>query len=63
MSDDDRDIWRAMKAARREQRQQLGAPCPECRRLLPRAEPKILLPGQVCRRHNFRDPRQPERHP
>ena len=37
----------------------LGVPCPECKRLLPRASPTILLPGYSCnkRGHKYKDPR------
>ncbi len=37
--------WRAHKKARRES---LGLPCPACKVNLPKAQPKILLPGQRC---------------
>lgn len=49
-----------MKELRKYQRERLGSPCPECQSRLPRAHPKILLPGQVCRAHkpHYRDPRR-----
>ena len=57
-TDDIGDIWRATRTQRREQRNLLGVPCPECVRLLPRASPSILLPQQRCRVHkNYSDPR------
>lgn len=51
------DIWRAMRAQERERRATLGVKCPRCVELLPKASPSILLPGQRCRIHNYRDPR------
>lgn len=53
------DDFRALKELRREHRQKWGIPCPVCRERLPKAQPKILLPGQVCRAHrpHYRDPR------
>ena len=51
------EFWRDVKADRKERRARLGVPCPICREKLPRANPRILLPQQVCRMHNYRDPR------
>lgn len=34
-----------------------GRPCPECTTLLPKAFPSILLPGQRCKIHGYRDER------
>jgi hypothetical protein len=34
-----------------------GVPCPECVAKLPKANPSILLPGQRCKIHKYRDPR------
>ena len=58
---DMRDDFKAMKEHRREQRATLGIPCPECVRLLPKANPTILLPGWRCfrRGHRYTDPRKP----
>lgn len=53
------DYFRASKELRRDLREAYGMPCPECERLLPRANPSILLPQQACRIHRFRDPRPP----
>lgn len=58
---DEGDFWRDVRAARRDKRERLGVPCPECVRLLPRASPTILMPGQSCRIHKFRDPRKDSR--
>lgn len=51
------DFCRDIRTARSEARAKHGAPCPECKRLLPRACPTILLPQQKCKIHNYRDPR------
>lgn len=53
------DMYRDLKAVRREQRATHGIKCPVCIERLPRAHPKILMPGQVCRAHkpHYRDPR------
>lgn len=53
------DTFRDWREYKKEQRAKLGVPCPECVRLLPKANPSILLPGQKCRIHTYyRDPRQ-----
>ncbi len=51
------DDFRAMKAHRRDYREKAGLPCPECRRLQPKRDASILLPGQRCRVDGYRDPR------
>lgn len=51
------EFWKDIKDKRRELRQKFGVPCPMCIKLLPKANPKILLPGQTCRIHNFKDKR------
>jgi len=51
------DIFRAHKDDLKERRQREGVPCEECKRLLPKANPSILLPGQKCRMHNWRAPK------
>lgn len=53
------DAFRAMKRMRIEERRVFGVPCPTCLEKLPKAQPKILMHGQVCRAHkpNYRDPR------
>ena len=38
-------------------RAKFGRPCLLCQKSRPKAHPSILLPGQVCRLDNFRDPR------
>lgn len=57
MTGDVGELFNAMREERRELRRLHGNPCPECVRLLPRAHPSILLPGQRCRIHGYRDPR------
>ena len=51
------ETFRAMDEVRKRMRAELGVPCPECQRLLPRAHPKILLPGGYCKMHRYTDPR------
>lgn len=51
------EIYGAMKDARKHLRTVLGVNCPECVRLIPRACPSILIPGQRCRIHGYVDPR------
>lgn len=55
------DDFRAMKEAAKARKAALGVPCPECIRLLPKADPTILLPGWRCQRrgHRYTDPRSP----
>lgn len=49
----------AMKASRKAERDAFGLPCPECKRLLPKASPTVLQPQGRCHRrgHDYRDPR------
>ncbi|MES2173879.1 MAG: hypothetical protein V4523_08015 [Pseudomonadota bacterium] len=53
------DAFRDLKDMRSREREVFGVPCPVCRQKLPKAHPKILKPGQLCRAHkpHFRDPR------
>lgn len=51
------DIFNAHKSLRKAERAKFGKPCPECVSKLPRAQPSILIPQQVCRIHRYRDPR------
>ena len=46
-----KDIRKAMRAA-------FGKPCPMCVKLLPKAHPSILLPGDTCRIHRHKDSRE-----
>lgn len=52
------DYFNDMKQHRREQRAKHGIECEDCIRLLPKANPSILMPGQKCKMHNFRAPRR-----
>lgn len=52
------DMCRDIREARREARDKHGKPCPVCVQKLPKAHPSILLPGQRCKIHGYRDPRQ-----
>ena len=51
------DDYKAIKQRRKEDRAAFGVPCPVCVEKLPKAHPSILLPGQRCRIHGFRDQR------
>lgn len=57
MSSDYGDWAKDMRTARSIAREKFGVPCPECKRLLPKASPSILLPQQRCKIHSYRDPR------
>jgi len=52
------DQCKDLRNAKREARDKFGVPCPECVRLLPKANPSILLPSQRCKIHGYRDPRK-----
>jgi hypothetical protein len=52
---DDFNAWRESK---RQARQKYGVPCEDCIRLLPKASPSILMPGQKCSMHPFRAPQR-----
>jgi len=47
----------AIKDMRKALRAKYGLDCPVCIEKLPRANPSILLPRQLCRIHKYRDPR------
>ena len=53
------EMFRCMDDLRRIKRDRMGVKCPVCVQKLPRAQPKVLLHGQVCRAHkpHYRDPR------
>ena len=42
------DFWRDVREARKADKARFGVPCPDCTVRLPKAEPKILMPGQKC---------------
>jgi hypothetical protein len=50
------DYWKDVSAYRHDRRLKLGIECEDCKRLLPKANPSILLPGQKCKMHSFRAP-------
>jgi len=54
------DDFRAFKEYQRKRRAQLGEPCPQCMVNRPKAQPKILMPGQLCW-CGYRDPRPDDR--
>jgi hypothetical protein len=51
------DDFRALKDMRARERTVFGVKCPACIDCLPKAQPKVLLPGQICRAHKpfYRD--------
>lgn len=53
------DAFRDLKEYQRAKRLIWGVPCPVCREKRPKANAKILEPGQLCRAHkpHYRDPR------
>jgi hypothetical protein len=42
------EFFNDWKAHKKERRQRLGMPCPDCTTRLPKAQPKILMPNQKC---------------
>lgn len=53
------DGFRALKDLRAAERAVFGVKCPVCVEKLPKANAKVLQPGQLCRAHkpHYRDPR------
>jgi hypothetical protein len=51
------EMHQGLKDHKKQLRAKYGIPCPECQRLLPRANPSILLPQQTCRIHRHKDQR------
>ena len=51
------EIYNSMRDRKRALRDAYGVPCPDCVRLLPKADPSILLPQQTCRIHGYKDER------
>lgn len=54
---------RAMREAKKQMKAKYGIPCPACVAALPKAPPpRVLLPGELCKTHGYRDrrPRTPE---
>jgi hypothetical protein len=58
---DEGDLWRAVRAERRDKRMRLGVECPRCKVVRPNACPSILLPQQRCKVDGYRDPRPTHR--
>ena len=48
MTGDMGEFWNDVKACRKQERDEHGQPCPDCTIKLPKAQPKILMPGQKC---------------
>ena len=42
------EVWKDWKAYKKERKDRLGMPCPDCTVRLPKAQPKILMPNQKC---------------
>ena len=42
------EVWNDYKAYKKERKECLGMPCPDCTIRLPKAQPKILMPNQKC---------------
>ena len=55
------DAFREVKEAFKERMARLGVNCPACAVKLPKAIPKVLLPGQKCW-CGYRDPRPNQAH-
>ena len=51
------EYFNGMKDHRKALRAKYGVNCPVCVEKLPRASPTILLPGQRCKIHGYRDHR------
>lgn len=51
------DFCRDLREYKKEMRAKHGKPCPKCIELLPKAFPSILLPGQKCKIHKYKDAR------
>ena len=52
---DDFRFWREQK---KNLRRKLGVNCPQCAVVRPKANPSLLLPGQVCLVDGYVDPRK-----
>jgi hypothetical protein len=42
------EFFKDWKAHKKERKQRIGLPCPDCAIKLPKAQPKILMPNQKC---------------
>jgi hypothetical protein len=54
------EVFRALKADRKEQREKYGQECQGCVQNHPNRNPSILFPGQKCRWCGWTDQRQRE---
>ena len=57
MTGDMGEFWNDVRAHRREQRAKYGIECPECKRLQPKRNATILMPGQRCKVDGYVDRR------
>lgn len=55
------DTFKALDEVMKERRERLGVNCPNCTVKLPKAIPKVLLPGQKCW-CGYKDPRPNQLH-
>lgn len=51
------DDFRALAEHKKKLKAKYGVPCPDCIRLLPKAQPKILMPQGYCKIHKRKDTR------
>lgn len=51
------ETFAALKDHKKALRAKYGVECPECKKNRPKANAKILMPGQTCRVDRYRDPR------
>ena len=54
------ETFNAWKDYKREQKERFGVECAECKRLFPKAQAKILLPNETCKRHGWTAPNHPD---
>ncbi len=54
------EAFRDVREHRKQERAEHGRPCPVCVEKLPKASPSILLPGQRCKIHGYKDQRKRE---
>lgn len=53
------EVFNAMNSHKKKVRAKYGVPCPECVVKLPRTNPSLLIPQQICKIHKYKDPRKP----
>lgn len=51
------EMWKAVKEENKLAKELFGIPCKKCLREFPKAEPTIMMPQRICRRHKkpYRD--------